>query len=117
LIGTGTRRGEQHRGALFPRVGFIVTNLRGTSGPGPRKHIALQARLTIALSGGQVYGICQLRSKNGNIGLLAATTLFILLGKVNFRVRGMIAQYTEEVRRSWKLKGKSVKLLERFGKC
>lgn len=38
-------------------------------------------------------------------------------GKVNLRVRGMIAEYTEEVRRRWKSKGKLEKLLERFGKC
>jgi hypothetical protein len=64
-----------------------------------------------------VYVIGQSRSKNGNVGLLAVTALFIPLGKVNFRVRGMIAEYTEEVRRRRKLKGKLVKLLERSGKC
>jgi len=124
----------------LPKIELVVTDTRRVAGrtvrqkkgscrPGglargtddsfrwPRKHLAVRGRLTIALSGGQVYGICQSRSKNGNVGLLAATALFIPLGKVNFRVRGMIAELIEEVRRRWKSKGKLVKLLERFGKC
>jgi len=47
--------GEQfHSGELFPRVGFEEQNcpFRGL-----RKHLALQTRLTIAFSDGQVYPI------------------------------------------------------------
>jgi len=42
-------------------VGFIVANLREINGPfrGPRKHLAVQTRLPIAFSGGQVYVIAR----------------------------------------------------------
>jgi hypothetical protein len=62
--------GEHHPGELFPRLGFIVTNLRGTNGPfrGPRKHLALQTRLTVALGGGKEYLLGRRKVDNGNSG-------------------------------------------------